>query len=261
MNLDLILEQALDDFEDQSLLQKSSKLKEEGKVEPPKEGFGDGLLLHSKVEEQQRMNNMLQSLQDPTYGATLQSTLKSLSNSVEGIETVDDLFESLARQFEQQHKSSMYPESANDRSGIEISDREVATTMQLIGQAQQGMEGFNSAKIEGTAESMMEEMMSEFEELGEKKDYNEVVDGVMRQLLSKDLMYDPTKQICEKFPEWLSTHRRSLSEAEYNNYGKQYQSFQKILAVYDTEPDNYPRYSDVCLFFNSSNLTNFSCID
>ncbi len=49
--------------------------------------------------------------------------------------------------------------------------------------------------------------MAQFESLGEKEDYNEVVDGVMRQLLSKELMYDPTKMICEKFPEWLAIQR------------------------------------------------------
>ena len=77
--------------------------------------------------------------------------------------------------------------------------------------------------------------MSQFEALGEKEDYNEVcttragitvaslpikmvmlslllsrlqvIDGVMRQLLSRDLMYDPVQQVCGKFPEWLAVHR------------------------------------------------------
>ena len=35
----------------------------------------------------------------------------------------------------------------------------------------------------------------------------QVIDGVMRQLLSKDLMYEPTKQICDKFPEWLANNK------------------------------------------------------
>jgi peroxin-19 len=117
--------------------------------------------------------------------------------------------------------------------------------MKMIGKAQEGMEGFEPSKLEETGEQMMEDMISSFEELGEKEDYNEVIDGVMRQLLSKDLMYDPTKSICDKFPEWLALHRRSLSENEYNNYGKQYQCFQKILAVYDTEPDNFPRLMEL----------------
>ena len=36
-----------------------------------------------------------------------------------------------------------------------------------------------------------------------------------------------------------------MSESEYINYGRQYQSFQKILAVYDTEPDNFPRLMEL----------------
>lgn len=34
-----------------------------------------------------------------------------------------------------------------------------------------------------------------------------VIDGVMRQLLSRDLMYEPMKQICERFPAWLATNK------------------------------------------------------
>lgn len=69
----------------------------------------------------------------------------------------------------------------------------------------------------------------------------------MKQLLARDLMYDPIKQVCEKFPEWLAINSPNLSEGEYNNYGKQYQIFQRILAVYDCEPDNFPR---LVFFFN-----------
>ena len=106
-------------------------------------------------------------------------------------------------------------------------------------------EGFEPAKIEETGEQLMDEMMTQFEALGEKEDYNEVVDGVMRQLLSKDLMYEPTKLICEKYPEWLAVQRKNLTLAEYENYGRQYQCFQKLLAVYDTEPDNFPRLMEL----------------
>jgi signal recognition particle GTPase len=242
-NLDLILDQALDDFEEQSLVEKASAVQASNKnaESESNESSNERMLLQSKLLEQKKMEELLQTLQDPLYGATLQSTLKSLSSTNEGIETVDGLFAQLAKQFEQQHKSTLYPDNVKDQRGMELTDREVAATMQMIGGAQKGMEGFEPSKIEETAEGMMEEMVSQFEELGEKEDYNEVVDGVMRQLLSKDLMYDPTKQICDKFPEWLATHRRSLSESEYQNYGKQYQTFQKILAVYDTEPDNFPR--------------------
>ena len=115
----------------------------------------------------------------------------------------------------------------------------------MIGGVQQGMEGFEAGKMEAAGEIMMEEMMGQFESLGDKEDFNEVIDGVMRQLLSKDMMYEPAKHVCDKFPEWLAIHKKNLTESEYENYGKQYQTFQKILAVYDTEPDNFPRLMEL----------------
>ena len=99
--------------------------------------------------------------------------------------------------------------------------------------------------MEGVGETMMEEMMAQFQALGDRDDYNEVIDGVMRQLLAKDLMYEPVKQICDKYPEWLALHKINMRDNEYTNYGKQYQTFQKILAVFDTEPDNFPRLMEL----------------
>merc|ERR1719198_212318 len=100
------------------------------------------------------------------------------------------------------------------------------------------MEGMSSTQVEGFGEEMMNNMMAEFEKLGEKEDFNQVVDGMMRQLLSKELMYEPVKSVCEKYPEWLAIQVESLPTDEYERYGLQYQDFQRIRAVYETEPDN-----------------------
>jgi peroxin-19 len=52
--------------------------------------------------------------------------------------------------------------------------------------------------VEGHGEEMMEAMMAEFEKLGEKEDFGGVVDGMMRQLLSKELMHEPMKQVIDE---------------------------------------------------------------
>ena len=44
----------------------------------------------------------------------------------------------------------------------------------------------------------MKKMMEDFEKMGEKQDFNSVIDGMMKQLLSKDVMYTPMTMICEK---------------------------------------------------------------
>lgn len=45
----------------------------------------------------------------------------------------------------------------------------------MIAEAQKGMEGFDSEKLDEVGETMMEDMMQQFEGLGEEDDYNEVI--------------------------------------------------------------------------------------
>ena len=203
-DLDSILDSALDDFEDNELneqVARAHQKEEADKAEMELE------MAQQQAKDRAEMEKLMSSLQDPSYGPTLQNTLRSLSNTSEGIETVDALFASLTKQFDTNLKPGFMPNGPDDATGIEKADREVAETLQMIGQAQKGMEGFEAGKMEEMGESVMEDMMAQFESLGEKEDYAEVVDGVMRQLLSKDLMYTPAKMICNKFPEWLAIHK------------------------------------------------------
>ena len=41
-----------------------------------------------------------------------------------------------------------------------------------------------------------------------------IVDGMMEQLLSKDLMYEPMKHVADQFPAWLEGKEDTLSQAE-----------------------------------------------
>ena len=41
----------------------------------------------------------------------------------------------------------------------------------------------------------------------------------MKQLLAKEVMYEPMKQINEKFPEWLSENEEQLPKEDYERWG------------------------------------------
>ena len=73
----------------------------------------------------------------------------------------------------------------------------------------------NGGNMEAMGEEMMESMMKELSAFGASGDADDVVDGMMRQLLSKDLMYEPMKQVCDRFPAWLAESKAQLSEEEY----------------------------------------------
>lgn len=73
----------------------------------------------------------------------------------------------------------------------------------------------NGGNMEAMGEEMMESMMKELSAFGASGDADDVVDGMMRQLLSKELMYEPMKQVCDRFPAWLAESKAHLSEEEY----------------------------------------------
>lgn len=45
-----------------------------------------------------------------------------------------------------------------------------------------------------------------------------MMDGMMEQLLSKELMYEPMKQVASKFPQWLADQKGVLPEKDYQEY-------------------------------------------
>jgi len=100
-------------------------------------------------------------------------------------------------------------------------------------------------QMEQMGNEMMESMMKEFENMGNKEDSEEIVEGMMKQLISKEIMYEPIKQVTDKFPHWLARKKNSLSDEEYNRYGNQYQYFQRIVHLYENDPDNFPRLMEL----------------
>jgi hypothetical protein len=45
-----------------------------------------------------------------------------------------------------------------------------------------------------------------------------ILDQMMEQLLCKDIMYEPMKQVASQFPHWLQEHQTILSPTEYERY-------------------------------------------
>lgn len=108
-----------------------------------------------------------------------------------------------------------------------------------------GMENIDPSQFEEFSEEIMSTLMNEFEQMGNKDDSNIVVDNVMKQLLDRDIMYEPMKEVCTRFPKYLAEHKDILSSEEYTRYGTQYQYFQRIVHVYETEPNNFDRLMEL----------------
>ncbi|PKA46468.1 Peroxisome biogenesis protein 19-2 [Apostasia shenzhenica] len=72
-----------------------------------------------------------------------------------------------------------------------------------------------------------------------------IVENMMQQLLSKEILQEPMKEIGERYPKWLEEHKDRLSKEEYDRYHHQYELILKLNEVYEEEPDNFQKIVDL----------------
>ena len=233
---DDILDNALDEFEDdleddeqeglRAAIQESAS-RTEGALLADKFGSGEGAV-EGNEDIAAAMSALMDEMKNPEFASTLEDTFKQLAAGGPA-------------------GSGTNPFAGVGKAGAGNNpmDASVANTLKLLAETGKDLEGTDSAAAEAMGEEIMNQMMKEFEKLGEKEDFQDIMDGMMRQLLSRDVMYDPMKQITAKFPEWLAEHEDSLPAEDYERYGRMYQYFQKIVAVYESEPNNHQRLMEL----------------
>jgi peroxin-19 len=179
--------------------------------------------LPSEGELNVALSKIMAEIGDPAFKKTLEDTLSAMSRT-------DDaggagLFGGI-----------------DGGEGTEL-DGNVTKTLDMLQKLSMTTDSSDEARK--IADDVMSQMTEEFEKMGQKEDFQSVIDNMMRQLLARDVMYEPMKQICEMYPTWLAENVSKLSTIEYETYGKQFQLFQQLTAVYETEPDNFPRLMEL----------------
>mmetsp|Transcript_11921 Transcript_11921/g.13735 ORF Transcript_11921/g.13735 Transcript_11921/m.13735 type:complete len:292 (+) Transcript_11921:173-1048(+) len=176
-------------------------------------GFGS-------IEE--TMSKLMAEMENPEFAESLDEAFKMLNLGGEGDEKdAAKALESLL--------------------GGEGGDEEMAATFKALAEAAQGMEGANPDEAEKMGEEMMKEMFAQLDKMGQKGDFESHVDNIMQTLVSKDVMYTPTKLVCEAFPGWLEENKDKVSKEDFERYQKQHEYFQLMLKSYDEEPNNFAK--------------------
>lgn len=76
---------------------------------------------------------------------------------------------------------------------------------------------------------------------GKEPDFNggvfPMMQGMMMNLLSKDVLYPALNELRIKYPSWLKEKKSALKSDDYENYSKQYKLVCEICSEYDKESD------------------------
>uniref|UniRef100_A0A0D9VJ52 Uncharacterized protein n=1 Tax=Leersia perrieri TaxID=77586 RepID=A0A0D9VJ52_9ORYZ len=112
-------------------------------------------------------------------------------------------------------------------------------------EAVRGLETATGAMAGLDDDAMMEEFVKQFEEFAGAQDMDSIVETMMQQLLSKEILYEPMKDIVEKYPKWLEENKSKISKEEYERYNKQLGLMMKLNEVYEKDPENMTKIFEI----------------
>ncbi|KAJ0778807.1 putative pex19 protein [Helianthus annuus] len=119
------------------------------------------------------------------------------------------------------------------------------TLNKLREQTRETVKGLESIAGGGDDDAMLEDWVKQFEELTGSQELESMMETMMQQLLSKQVLHEPMKEIEEKYPKWLQDNESKLNKTEYDRYFRQHQLIKDLNMVYETEPGNFGKITEL----------------
>jgi peroxin-19 len=94
----------------------------------------------------------------------------------------------------------------------------------------------SSGGKEQTEEQMLAEMMKSLGAgggLGSEEDFNSMLMSMMTQLTNKEILYEPMKELHDKFPAWMETHEGRETEEDMGRYKEQQRLVGEIVGRFE----------------------------
>ncbi|OAQ36656.1 Pex19 protein [Linnemannia elongata AG-77] len=168
---------------------------------------------------------------DAEFSKQLASGMEELMKEMNGNAELQKSFEEMFKGLDVNGKSTAAP--APKAAGAASFQDRIAKTMDKL---KDSSEQVDAQVAEDSEEALMAEMMKQMEGMAEGGDFQNVLEGMMEQLMSKDILYEPMLDLQNKYPQWLKDNKDKISAEEYARYEKQYGYVKEIVEFFD-RPD------------------------
>ena len=129
-------------------------------------------------------------------------------------------------------KASKGESSSTNEEPFQESIRKTMERMQASGD--QATAAAQSENSEDFLAQMMNEMQkSGLENAGDDEGFNKMLMGMMEQLTNKDILYEPMKELHEKFPSWMAKNKDSTGKDDLKRYEEQQRLVAEIVDKFE----------------------------
>lgn len=113
------------------------------------------------------------------------------------------------------------PSKPEDPTAADASFQE--TIRRTMERMQNSGEQATAAAASGSEDDFMAEMLKQLSSgavggEGGEEDFSKMLMGMMEQLTNKEILYEPMKELHDKFPEWLEKNRATTSKEDLDRY-------------------------------------------
>jgi peroxin-19 len=187
--------------------------------------------LESSPEMQKQFEELVKELGDGVAGinmgepaevgaAGIPSTSKSIDPTTSASESKETAAKAEAS-FQESIRATMERMSASNTAATSAT--------------QSGLPGAGASE-----EDFLAAMLREMEAGGEgglagggDEDFSKMLLGMMEQLTNKDILYDPMKELHDKFPAWLETNKGTCDKADLERYEEQQRLVGEIVGKFE----------------------------
>eukprot|EP00762_Andalucia_godoyi_P008056 ANDGO_02175.mRNA.1 Peroxisome biogenesis protein 19-1 len=85
------------------------------------------------------------------------------------------------------------------------------------------------------AAGLPQDLLADMQNMESDPAFAQILQTMMNQLLSKDVLYGPMSELSDKFPHWLSSNVGKLKPEEVDNYRQQIVLINRVVALYDQD--------------------------
>ena len=125
--------------------------------------------------------------------------------------------------------------SKGQKPGDDSFQEKIKKTMERM---QESGDQASAAATSSSQDEMFAQMLKEMEKSGlggneSEEDFSKMLLGMMEQLTNQDILYEPMKELNDKFPGWMKENRDKTSKEDVARYEEQQKLVSEIVARFE----------------------------
>ncbi|KAF4434534.1 Peroxisomal biogenesis factor 19 [Fusarium acutatum] len=235
-------EDDLDDLDD--MLEEFSTVKLD-QTKPPGAAAGSSKPEAPKGSASSKQPEVEDAFSEDEFARQLQAGMADLLGELEQSPDMQAQFEDIFKHIAAAEGTGDAPPPSTSKGPSSQAPPEDASFQDTIKRTMERMQASGdqatAAAASGSADDFMSEMLKQLSsgDLGDlggdgsEEEFSKMLMGMMEQLTNKEILYEPMKELDEKFPEWLIKNRDSTPKDDLKRYEEQQSIVREIVAKFE----------------------------